>query len=109
MLDEYIDLRKLIKKMQDIDKLKLILLTKSQRFFFDMIPKPQLNEEIEGNNRNKLENMLTKTKLKQATKKEIIDNYEDISRNINEADKNMLELINSMDLPGLNLTSFGKG
>jgi len=41
-LHEYIDIRKIIKRMQDIDKLKMILLNENQRKLFEYIPKPDI-------------------------------------------------------------------
>lgn len=37
---EYIDIKNIIKKLQGVDKLKLILLDKNQRIAFEMLPKP---------------------------------------------------------------------
>lgn len=45
LLYEYIDLKGIINRLHDIDKLKNILFTESQRFFFDLIPKPEINED----------------------------------------------------------------
>ena len=39
-LYEYVDIRKMIQRFQDIDKLKLILLNETQRKLFEFIPKP---------------------------------------------------------------------
>ena len=41
-LYEYMDIRKIIKRLQDLDKLKIILLTKDQRKLFEYIPKPDV-------------------------------------------------------------------
>ena len=41
-LYEYMDIRKIIKRLQDLDKLKIILLTKDQRTLFEYIPKPDI-------------------------------------------------------------------
>lgn len=41
-IHEYIDIRKIIKKLQDVDKLKMILLNEEQRKLFARIPKPEI-------------------------------------------------------------------
>ena len=41
-LHEYLDIRKIIKRLQDLDKLKMILLNDDQRKLFEHIPKPQI-------------------------------------------------------------------
>ena len=41
-LTEYIDLKKIIARLQDIDKMKNILFDEQQRYFFDLIPKPEI-------------------------------------------------------------------
>lgn len=44
-LNEYLDINRIITKLQDIDKLKIILLDEKQRFIFDNIPKPGIRGE----------------------------------------------------------------
>ena len=39
MLNQYMDFKHIIEKLQEIDKLKLVLLNKKQRKIFDNIPK----------------------------------------------------------------------
>ena len=41
-LNEYMDIRKIIKRLQDLDKLKMILLSEDQRKLFEHIPKPEV-------------------------------------------------------------------
>lgn len=41
-LHEYLDIRKIIKRLQDLDKLKLILFKEDQRKLFEYIPKPNI-------------------------------------------------------------------
>ena len=45
-LYEYIDIRKIIKRLQDLDKLKMILLTEDQRKLFEYIPKPDVVHSV---------------------------------------------------------------
>ena len=54
-LHEYLDIRKIIKRMQDIDKLKTILLNPDQRKLFEFIPKPDV---IASTNKLSFENTL---------------------------------------------------
>lgn len=44
-LNEYIDISNVIKRLQDIDKLKQILLTENQRKLFECIPKPVVTSD----------------------------------------------------------------
>ena len=41
---EYMDIRKIIKRLQDLDKLKMILLTEDQRKLFECILKPDVGD-----------------------------------------------------------------
>ena len=41
-LHEYLDIRKIIKRLQDLDKLKMILLNEEQRRLFEYLPKPDV-------------------------------------------------------------------
>ena len=45
-LHEYMDIRRIIKRLQDLDKLKMILLTEDQRKLFECIPKPGVDDSI---------------------------------------------------------------
>lgn len=41
-LHEYLDIRNIIKRLQDVDKLKMVVLNENQRKMFEIIPKPDL-------------------------------------------------------------------
>ena len=41
-LHDYLDITKLIKRLQDMDKLKAIFLSEDQKLLFDCIPKPSI-------------------------------------------------------------------
>ena len=41
---EYTDIAKIIEKLQDVDKLKMILFDENQRVVFDQLPKPGIHE-----------------------------------------------------------------
>lgn len=43
-LYEYMDIKNIIKRLQDIDKLKMILFDEKQRFAFEMLPKPGIGK-----------------------------------------------------------------
>lgn len=61
-LHEYLDIRKIIKRLQDLDKLKMILLNDDQRRMFEHIPKPHI---IDSTNIFTMENInMYKTKEK---------------------------------------------
>ena len=72
-LYEYMDIRRIIKRLQDLDKLKTILLTEDQRKLFECIPKPEVpdsnnkfsldtpNEFKKKGKINNMANGLTKT------------------------------------------------
>lgn len=47
-LYEYIDIRNIIKRLQDLDKLKLVLLDDKQRKLFECIPKPDICIKSKG-------------------------------------------------------------
>ena len=58
-LHEYLDIRKIIKRLQDIDKLKIILLNENQRNLFERIPKPEVvfltkKPSVENKNKRKI-------------------------------------------------------
>ena len=54
-LHEYLDIRNIIKRLQDIDKLKMILLNDHQRKLFECIPKPDV---VDTTNLHSLNSML---------------------------------------------------
>ena len=69
-LHEYLDIRKIIKRLQDLDKLKTILLNENQRKLFEFIPKPDVLNNIESNNNSitiDFRNGKVKTKMKEQT------------------------------------------
>ena len=95
LLDDYIDIEKIIKKIQEIDKLKLILLTEPQRFLFDLVPKPVVSEgEMEAKNVR--------------AKQELSDNYEKILKRPDELEKRLLGMLDEKDLQSLNVSLLKK-
>lgn len=53
LLFEYIDLKNIISRLQDIDKLKNIIFSEPQKIFFDLIPKPKIMNEEEHRKQNR--------------------------------------------------------
>lgn len=47
-ISEYIGIENIIKRLQDIDKLKLILFNKEQRIFFEQLPKPGIAKNLDN-------------------------------------------------------------
>lgn len=78
-LHEYLDIRKIIKRLQDLDKLKMVLLSDEQRRLFEYIPKPDV---LDANNKFSLES-ITKYKKKAKDRK--------ISKNFPHTMKTMIE------------------
>ena len=101
MLHEYIDLENIIQRLQDVDRLKNILFTDSQRFFFDQIPKPTILDGSGG----KItfgENQILKTKIKKLKHQAIIDNYENICRSKDEINQKIFSMLDQNTLSKIN-------
>lgn len=78
--------------MQDVDKLKSILFNESQKFFFDMIPKPQLGDQNDVNSKFKA-NHVRKFKLKTSHDKTILEHYQKLHENSSYIDQKIVSLI----------------
>ena len=65
-MNEYLDINKIITKLQDVDKLKLILLNENQRFIFDHLPKPGIvgHAKLSEPSNNLTKDRITMTKQK---------------------------------------------
>ena len=48
-LFEYLDIKNIINRLQDIDKLKLVLFSENQRVLFDSVPKPAAMGKLSRN------------------------------------------------------------
>lgn len=93
VLYEYIDLKHVIAGLQDVDKLKNVLLTESEKFFFDLIPNPEIAEE--NNENKKLQfgiDKIIKTKLKKTSQLQIQANLEK-KNNFSPIQKRIFSLI----------------
>lgn len=104
LLNEYIDLKKIIQRLQDLDKLKNILLYDSQRFFFDQIPKPEISIGNKKKCRHSIsESNILKAKLKRMTNEKILENYERLCKEHNEIDKRICSMLDEKTSKNLNL------
>ena len=78
-----------MERLQDIDKLKQIIFTDTQKFFFDLIPKPKIsNNHIKNQMKSIfLDNKISKTKLKALNRQKIAQIHNIISqRELNDLD-----------------------
>ena len=85
-LHEYLDIRKIIKRLQDLDKLKMILLTENQRRLFELIPKPDV---VDSKNKLSLESL-----IKYQKKKTIEKEGQYISKNMKKMAEDIDDPIN---------------
>ena len=90
-LHEYLDIRKIIKRMQDIDKLKDILLNPEQRKLFEFIPKPDVyasKNKLSLENKLNLQKQINSGKIpinfKNTLKSMLIEDKDPISKRILE-------------------------
>ena len=67
-LHEYLDIRKIIKRLQDLDKLKMILLNDDQRRLFEHIPKPQIIDMGSPFSMESINRYKARAKTRKATK-----------------------------------------
>lgn len=72
-LNEYMDIKNIIKRLQDVDKLKMLFLNEHQRIVFEMIPKPGVGGHIVERKKSlTVESMLiSKKELKKKNLKKI--------------------------------------
>lgn len=102
-INEYMDLDRIIKRLQDVDKLKLLLLDENQLKVFEMLPKPG----IQG--KRKLQNMKSFTleamvsSMKETNK--IIDYT--FLLNGDKVNKKMLELMGPNFIENCVMTTIG--
>ena len=91
-LYEYMDIRKIIKRLQDLDKLKIILLTKDQRKLFEYIPKPDV---IDSNHLLSLESITrykTRAKTRNSTR-DVVNVIKRVTENNDPINKRILECL----------------
>ena len=67
-LHEYLDIRKIISRLQDLDKLKMILLTEDQRRLFEYLPKPDVVDSKKKFSIDSIRKHKTRVKTRKTTK-----------------------------------------
>ena len=99
LLNEYIDLKKIIARLQDIDKLKNILFDEQQRYFFDLIPKPEiLPQKLNGKSR-KIESKsfsiekVIRLKMKKVTNGGLFNKLEIMKKNPSPVNERILSYL----------------
>lgn len=89
--------------MQDLDKLKFLILTGPQRYFFDLIPQPEI---IDGNPLFLTKKSLnSKNGLKNIDKNDVAENYENLKQNFSELDDKLISLLDPELLKSIKITS----
>ena len=63
-LHEYMDIKNVVQRLQDFDKLKLILLNENQRKLFECIPRPNIQVELKHQNVLTLDSLIQYKNLK---------------------------------------------
>ena len=81
-LHEYLDIRKIIKRLQDLDKLKMILLNEDQQRLFERIPKPDVLDpksklSVESINKYKYKKGQSKTISRKPSNTNILKSMEE--------------------------------
>ena len=101
LLYEYTDLKSIIRRLQDIDKMKAILFTKDQKNLFDLIPKPEIDETNIGTQNKSfgIENIIKNTKKSLKEK----SSMRTFNSNLSEVDKKIIELMDESMLRKLNI------
>ncbi len=102
LLNEYIDLERIIQKLQDIDKLKAVLFSDSQRFYFDQIPKPFIIDEP-GENIGIGKVKILKKNIQLMTNQQITKESEKFLDKFNEIDERIMSLLEPKTLKKLDL------
>ena len=92
-LHEYLDIRKIIKRLQDLDKLKMILLSEDQRILFEHIPKPDV---VDSKNKFSMDSIMKfKKKMKTTSKHNISNTMKTIAEDNDPINKRILEYLAS--------------
>ena len=102
LLNEYIDVKKIIQRLQDIDKLKNILLNNSQRFLFDRIPKPEIVDNLTINEKKSISLNPLANQKKNMPEQSYLENYEDLCKGYSEIDERILTSLDEQMLKKLN-------
>ena len=91
-LFEFIDLKKIIVKLEEIEKLKLILLDEHQRLLFELVKKPLIGLEVE-----KKGFRLSKTTSKRNMDSKVTMIYTNMKEKNSEINKRLIDLFDNMD------------
>ena len=91
-LKEYLNIRNIIRRLQDIDKLKLVLLNENQNMLFDFIPKPGVGPKTL--NRNVTVDMIHKRSI---SKREIAETLKKHNFNVDENDEVTKKILAMID------------
>lgn len=95
-LTEYIDLKKIIARLQDIDKMKNILFDEQQRYFFDLIPKPEIFPQKNGKSEKKRSFSIEKVirlKIKKVTNCGFFNKLEIMKKNPSPVNERILSYL----------------
>ena len=93
-LHEYLDIRKIIKRLQDLDKLKMVLLNEDQRSVFECLPKPDV---IDARNKLSMEsiNKYRKSVKTRKLTKNISNTMKSMAEDNDPVNKRILECLES--------------
>ncbi len=106
LLNEYIDLKKIVDRLQDVDKLKKILLNDSQKIFFDLIPEISLSDSIVRKSTIN-DKTITKTKLRGSNNHIILESYKNMVGSRMEINDKILSLLDEATLLRMGITKNG--
>ena len=106
-LNEYVDLKKIINRLQDIDKLKNVLFNDQQRYFFDLIPKPEIfRKNFEKKKYSFAVENILKTKIKSLNNNNLLMiNYEQLKIAPSQINERIFNYLDDRVKEKLNLTN----
>lgn len=85
-IEKILDIRNIIKKLHEIDKLKLLMLSKDQLLIFNHLPKPIIHDEVSHHGKVVLPN----------SKRDYVDRYDELKRKEEKTEID-LKLLNMME------------
>ena len=91
-LHEYLDIRKIIKRLQDLDKLKMILLNDDQRKLFEHIPKPQIIDTANVLSMESINKYKPRAKTRKTTKN-ILNTMKSLAEDKDPVNKRILQCL----------------
>ena len=96
-LHQYLDIRKIIERLQDIDKLKLVLLNEDQRKLFECIPKPDVVHSLNKLSQESLRKDYKKEKT-QKTTRNLTNNLKSMADDNDPIKKRIIEFLDPIIL-----------